>query len=254
MAGVTTASTAWIRRFHPSPERRCRLICFAHAGGSASAYHPLSAALAPEVEVLAVQYPGRHDRRGEALVDDLHALADLAHQAVLSWTGEPFALFGHSMGAVVAFEVARRMEASASAAPVRLFVSGRRAPSCHRPESAHLLSDDDLIGDVASLGGTESAVLEDQEIRRLVLPIIRNDYRAVETYRSVPDARLGRTPVTAFVGDGDPRATVEESAAWERHTSAGFDASVFPGGGHFYLSDFRAELTRRITDRLPVQV
>src|SRR4051794_9909349 len=133
----------WLRRFHPAPQAAARLVCLPHAGGSASYYHPLSAALSPAVEAVAVQYPGRQDRRSEPLVDDLLVLADRLADALADEPG-PLALFGHSMGAVLAFEVARRLEREGREIAA-LFVSGRRAPTAHRDEWLHRVGDAELL-------------------------------------------------------------------------------------------------------------
>ncbi|MFH9065065.1 thioesterase II family protein [Streptomyces coeruleorubidus] len=254
MTSVNVAGDAWIRRFHASPDRNHRLVCFPHAGGAASTYHRLSMQLTPDVEVLSVQYPGRHDRHSEPLIDSIPVLADHAHAALRAWIASAGAavspaLFGHSMGAVVAFEVARRMEADGTP-PAHLFVSGRRAPSRYREEYAHLLDDDRLLREITALGGTESAVLADPDLRRMVLPVVRNDYKAIETYGCPPDAVLAYTPVTALVGDSDPRATLEETEAWRDHTKARFAMHVFDGGGHFYLADSHAQVASLVAAAL----
>lgn len=241
-------SAQWIRRFHPVPGARVRLVCLPHAGGAAGFYHPLSGLLAPEVEVLAVQYPGRQERRHEPAAEDIGVLADRVTAALGLFIEQPFALFGHSMGAVVAFEVARRLGADPAAAPpLALIASGRRAPSLTRDEEIHQLDDDGLVAEIESLRGTSPGLLADEELRRMVLPAVRADYRAIESYRCPPDAAPLTVPITVLVGDSDPRVTVEEAGAWALHTDAGTDVHVFPGGDHFYLNEFReavAELVR----------
>ena len=128
------ARNPWISNFNPAPNARTRLLCFPHAGGSASYFFPLSSALAPEFDVYAVQYPGRQDRYKEPLVDDIDDMADQAYEALEPLIDAPVALFGHSMGAVLAFEVARRMETLAGRSPVLVFASGSRAPSRYGDE------------------------------------------------------------------------------------------------------------------------
>jgi surfactin synthase thioesterase subunit len=249
---MTTSETIraqWIRRFLPVPDAATRLVCLPHAGGSASYYFPVSQRLSGEdIDVVAVQYPGRQDRRHEPCIDDLRALAD-AVVDVLRPTGDrrPIALFGHSMGATLAFEVACLLE-RAGTGPTHLFVSGRRAPSRPRDERVHLLDDDGLLADVRRLSGTDARILDDEEIVRTALPAIRADYRAAETYRYRPVPPL-RCPITAFTGDDDPKATVDEVGSWREHTTAAFDMRVF-AGGHFFLAQHQAVILRVVAEAL----
>ncbi|MGW1782098.1 thioesterase II family protein [Streptomyces sp. NPDC002143] len=224
----------WVRQFHPAPTAATRLVCLPHAGGSASYFFPVSKALAPSVDVLAVQYPGRQDRRHEACIDDIAELADAVTAELLPLADRPLVLFGHSMGASLAFEVGLRLEKE-GIVPLALFASGRRAPSRHRVETVHLRSDDEIIAELKALSGTQSAVLADEEILRMVLPAIRSDYKAAETYRHTDGARLA-TPIQAHFGVDDPRVSRDEAAAWADHTSGGFELASYPGG-HFYLNE-----------------
>ncbi|QYN33623.1 alpha/beta fold hydrolase [Pseudonocardia sp. DSM 110487] len=242
-----TARDLWLRRFHAATAPRARLVCFPHAGGSATFYFPVAAELAPAVEVLGVQYPGRHDRHREPLVDDIRELAGSVHSA-LPADGVPTALLGHSMGAVVAFETARLMERDV--APAHLFVSGRRAPSVARSETRHLLGDDALVADLQTLDGTDGRVFTDEDLLRMALPAIRNDYRAAETYTWAGGAPLG-CDITAFTGDADPRTDVEDAAAWQHHTTGAFALSVHRGG-HFFIASERGQVLNRVRADLGV--
>ena len=138
---VADGSDLWLRRFHPAADAPVRLVCFPHAGGSASFYFPGSAALADGCDVSALQYPGRQDRRHEPNVDDIGVLADRIAPVLEPLFDRPVVFFGHSMGAVLAFEVARRLEARGHE-PALLFASGRRAPSTVREENVHQRDDD----------------------------------------------------------------------------------------------------------------
>jgi surfactin synthase thioesterase subunit len=240
MISTSHADDAWTRRFHPVDDHAPRLVCFPHAGGSASYYYAFSAALAPRVEALAVQYPGRQDRRFEPAIEDIPTLAERAFHAIRGWTDRPFALFGHSMGAILAFEVAQRLQSRTDAVPLHLFASGRRAPSRHRDGHVHRYDDARLIDELRRVGGTDWRFLADPELRAAVLPVIRSDYRAIERYRYEPAPPL-TCPVTVLVGDHDESATVDEASAWREHTTGAFVMRVF-AGGHFYIDKHKAEV------------
>ncbi len=232
---------AWIRRYHPAPAGGVRLVTLPHAGGAATYFHPLSQALsggaggAGGIEVLSVQYPGRQDRRHEPAVESIDRLAEQITATLEPWTGEPLALFGHSMGATVGFEVARRLE-RAGTPPVAFFASGRPAPGLERRDRlVHLLDDEGLLTELQRLSGTDPRIFQDDELIRLTLPAIRSDYRAVETYVCEQEAVLD-TPVTVLIGDSDPRVGIEDARAWQHRTRGGIDLHVF-SGGHFYLAD-----------------
>ena len=249
MNDVAPPGELWLRRYAPSDDAAVRLVCFPHAGGSASYFAPTARALAPSVDVLAVQYPGRQDRYREPCVDNVQELARLSTLALRDSTDRPFALFGHSLGAIVAYEVARNLAAAGADGPVHLFLSGRRAPSHHRDEFVHLMSDEALIAEVGALGGTSPQILADPDMREIFLPALRSDYRAAETYRHGAGVSV-RCPVTALTGDRDPRTSLDEAAAWEAHAPAGaFELLVF-GGDHFFLTSKADEVVTSLRERL----
>lgn len=232
MSHAARETSPWIRRFHPAPAAVNRLVCFPHAGGSAPYFFPVSRSLTPDIDVLAVQYPGRQDRRAEACMDSIPQLADAIATELGGWTDKPLTFFGHSMGATLAFEVAHRMSGS----PVLgIIASGRRAPSCPSVDNIHLRDDDGLMAELRELSGTDAALLGDEELMRMVLPAIRGDYRAVETYRYVPGTVLN-CPILAMTGDADARVSIEEARLWGEHTTGEFVLQVYPGG-HFYLNE-----------------
>ncbi|WP_395576301.1 thioesterase II family protein [Streptomyces sp. BK79] len=245
MAGATTDSGSWVRLYHPSPAPKARVVCFPHAGGSASFFHPVSSALRPDIEVLAIQYPGRQDRRAEEPLTDISTLADRVFDALRPHlVREPRpAFFGHSMGATVAFEVAVRMRRE-GLAPTVLVASGRRAPSRRRSDDVHLRDDSGLVAEIRKLSGTDARLLDDEEMLRAILPAVRADYRAIERYVGAPDAVVD-CPVEVFVGDTDEQVTLEEADAWRGHTSGAFAVHVFQGG-HFYLTARAAETIDRL--------
>ncbi|MFD6819852.1 thioesterase II family protein [Streptomyces sp. NPDC060085] len=243
----------WIRRFHPAPNAGSRLLCFPHAGGSASAYHALSAAVAGSTDPLIVQYPGRQERFKEPCAER----ADEVVTAVLDALpppvdGKPTILFGHSMGALLAFETARRLAAEGRAVAA-LFVSGRPGPSLpQRParrKPVDEMSDAELIEDIEQLSGTAGDLLSSPDFLPLLLPPVRADYGIVDNYVYRSGPRLG-CPVTVLSGDKDPGVTVEGGRAWEGETRAAFSFHML-AGGHFFLDDHLPYLASLITSVLP---
>ncbi|WP_019925020.1 thioesterase II family protein [Nocardia sp. BMG111209] len=231
-------SAPWLRRLPPGDgSAPARLICFPHAGGAATAFLPLARLLAPRVDVVGVQNPGRQERYAEPRLESIEALADGVLPSVRAAIDRPTVLFGHSMGAVQAFEVVRRLEREGSSVAA-LFVSSRRAAGHWRAETVHRRPDAGLVSELRLLGGTDGRIFEDEELARMYLPVVRSDYTAVETYRCEPGVRVG-CPIVAVTGDRDPRVPVTEVREWAGHTAAEFRAHVFTGG-HFYLTDHAA--------------
>ncbi|MBL1102146.1 thioesterase II family protein [Streptomyces coffeae] len=242
------ATTAWIRRYHPSGDSTARLICFPHAGGSASFFHPVSVRFSPDTDVIALQYPGRQDRRREPCIEDIGTLADQLAEEIQALSDKPTVFFGHSMGAVLAFETAFRLEQRGLNSPHTVLASGRRAPSTVRDEQVHTRDDRGIISELKLLNGTDSAVFGNDELLSLALPAIRGDYRAIETYAGEPGRRV-RCPLTVLTGDNDPRTTLDEAHAWQEHTEGAFRVEVF-SGGHFFLADHQDEVNKVIAEAL----
>jgi pyochelin biosynthesis protein PchC len=238
-----TDTDLWVRRFHPADDATTRLLCLSHAGGSASYFFGVSRALSPDIDVLAAQYPGRQDRLREPCLRSVDDLADGLVAALEPLVDRPLTIFGHSLGATLGFEVALRLQ-RAGRTPTALFASGRPAPHRTRRERTYLLCDTELVANMKALGGTDAAVLEDEDILAMVLPVIRADYTAAETYTYRPGPRL-TCPIVALTGDRDPRVTVEEADAWREHTDGDFELVVYPGA-HFYLNDHVPDILRRI--------
>lgn len=245
--------TAWLRELRPDDAARTVLVCFPPGGGSVTAYRPLAQRFATGTAVFAVQYPGRQDRYSEDPFTELTPLAERIAQDLLTWpTTQPVALFGHSMGATVAFETARAL-AAAGRTPAHLFVSGRPAPTFAEPGRVHLDSDDALIGELERLANDPASVQilrEEPSLAELVLPAVRADYRAVETYRYQPGEPLD-CPITALVSTQDPTTSVDQVGEWAAHTRAAFDTSTF-SGGHFYLDEPEnlSAIAKLLADRL----
>lgn len=224
----------WVRRYRHAPDAPVQLVCLPHAGGAAGYFRTMALRLFPAVEVLAVQYPGRQDRNGEPCVGDFAELTARTVAALRPMIDRPVALFGHSMGSLLAFEVAKRLEGDGTA-PLTLFASSKCPPNQPDPEPTWTATDEELVAEIAALNGTEERLLDSEEMRRLFLPALRGDYQALVSYRHDPDHKVA-CPVVSLTGDSDDRVSIDDAAGWAGHTTGPFDLHVFPGG-HFYLND-----------------
>lgn len=239
------------RSFLPRPQAPRQLVCFPHAGGAASAFRGWAELVGPTTEVVAVQYPGRQDRFGDPLPEDIPSLARWIADEIEPRLIRPTAFFGHSMGATVAFEVARRLQPRFPSRLARLYVSACDAPPAHRRRTTDF-ADEEIRDYVRSLGGAGAALLEDDDLWQLSLPALRNDFRMIETYRYLAAAPL-TCPVTAIAGDTDASVSLADVQRWQELTIGPFDAVVQPGG-HFYFDDSAAGLAELFRDdsRWPV--
>ncbi|MET9710118.1 thioesterase II family protein [Nocardiopsis alba] len=241
-------ANVWLRCLREAPEAESRLVVFPHAGGAASYFFPLSRALSPKIEVFAVQYPGRQDRRREKTFEDVVPLAErLVEQLRPVDDHRPVVYFGHSLGATVAFEVARRLEAEGNG-PRALIASARCAPSAHRSHEIHLLDDAGIVAELRKLSGTADRLLDDEELLETLMPAIRGDYKAAETYSYTPGPPLN-CPVFGFYGDDDVRVGEEDLLGWKAHTVGGFELHGLPGG-HFYPSENPTRTAEEIEARV----
>ncbi|EST38543.1 hypothetical protein N566_06845 [Streptomycetaceae bacterium MP113-05] len=219
-----------IRQTSPA-DPAVRLVCFPHAGGSASFFRSWSRHLPPTVELLSVQYPGRESRFSETLIPSMAPLSSAVAQQLLTLAPVRTVLFGHSMGAAVAYETLLRLEDAGAAHFTRLCVSGRSLTGA--PGKA-VRTDEEVIEAVRSLGGTNGLVFDDPDLRDMLLPIIRNDYQLIDTYRRSEDAPILRAGIIAMTGDKDPQVAPREAEEWSTTTIGSFSLSVFDGD-HFYL-------------------
>ncbi|MEV7909371.1 thioesterase II family protein [Streptomyces griseus] len=231
------------------------LLCFSYAGGNAQTYVRWRRHLGPDIEVRPMQLPGHGERIGETprhRWDDLLADVRTALTGLTDRRGRPIALFGHSLGALLAFECARILTTEHGIQPVRLLVSGHRAPHLPlREELLHHLPDPEFLAKLSERSRTLRA-LTDPEFRKLLLPMLRADFTASETYEFTEGPPL-TCPITALGGAQDEDATMAELSAWRRHTTDRFDLAAFEGD-HFFIDDAWRRVVSTVGDRLGVRV
>ena len=246
MSSSVKVGDPWIVRPRPGSSARMRLFCFPYAGLGVSVYRPWPALFPQSVELVLMQPPGREGRWGEKPFLDISAAADSATTAMLPYLDVPFAFFGHSLGALVAFEVSRRLRQRGQAQPSHFFASAHRAPQLPNPHpELRGLPDREFIDQICNqYGGIPKAVLDAPELVELMLPCLRADFTVFETYRYSDDSPLGCS-VTAFGGTNDRRVNEAEVAAWRQQTAGEFRYQIFDGG-HFFLQDKRDDVLASI--------
>jgi surfactin synthase thioesterase subunit len=243
-----TATPVTFLRFGAQHPRR-RLFCLPFAGGGAAPFRAWARSMPEDVEILAAQLPGREARLREAPFRSIAAMTQAALPAVLAHADLPYAVFGHSMGALVAFELALALEESAPVPPTALFVSARRPPDEpdeHSP--VHPLPEAQFVAELQSrYGAIPEVLLQERELLQLLLPTLRADIEAVETYAPSTTRKL-RCPVFVYGGMDDRHPRRAQLAGWQRVAARDVRVRVF-AGDHFYLNAQRDALTADIAAR-----
>ena len=225
---------SWFRYRRERPDASARLFCLSFAGGTAMTYRPWVSTAPSELEICPVQFPGRDDRSEEPPCRRMSVLVERLADAIAPLSDLPFGLFGHSMGARVAFELVRTLRDRGAVLPDHLFVSGSRAP--HVPSGGpdlHARSDADLVEELRRMEGTPADILDDPDVMAGLLPIVRADFELLETYGFDGRDRIA-CDITAFRGASDPCASREGTEAWAGLTTGRFALKTFPGK-HFFL-------------------
>lgn len=244
---------AWVQRFSPRPACELRLICFHHAGVGAAVYRPWALQMPAEVEVCAIELPGRGSRLREAPLDSVQKIVTELLQGLQPELDRPFVFFGHSMGAVLAFEAAIALAAAGHAVPDHLFVSGRRPPCVPDPwPPLSELPDADFVAEVnRRYGGIRPELLQHPDVMELLLPALRADIRALDRHPAQAVQHILPCPITALGGDADAMTPASHLEAWRPLTAAGFTAKLYRGD-HFYLDARRGEVLADIAAALRV--
>lgn len=234
----------------PRAAQRLRLFAFPYAGRGASLFFPWRAALPDRIELAAVQLPGREGRINEPAITRLDALVAAMLPEIIPLLDRPYAFFGHSMGALLCYELTRALRRQGAPAPIALALSGRRAPTVPNPDPPlHVLTDAAFVETMRSrYDGIPQIVLEQPDLMRLLLPTLRRDIEAIETHVFRPEPPLN-LPFLLYGGADDRQAPSDSLAAWRALTTGEAPMRQFPGG-HFYLQTQQAALLQDLTQSL----
>ena len=244
---MQSVRNSWVTCARPNPQASLRLFCFTYAGGGTSFFNSWVASLPLTVEVCPIRPPGRESRLRERPYTRIAEMVPPLVEAMTSFLDKPFAFYAHSMGAIVAFETARQLRRLGLAQPKALLVSGCRAPQIPDPDPPiHHLPEAEFVAAMSRLNGTPTAVLENKELLALLMPLLRGDFEAIETYVYEPEAAL-ECGITAIGGDNDPKGNEAEITAWQAQTTGPFAQHTLPGD-HFFIQDeqFLALLAQQV--------
>jgi medium-chain acyl-[acyl-carrier-protein] hydrolase len=243
------SSKDWLVNLTPQRTGRLNLLCLPFAGGGSSAYHSWPAALPPDVAVWAARLPGRESRLLEPPLAYLEEMVRELVQAVKPLATIPYVLFGHSMGALIGYEMVRRIRYMGGPMPESLIVSGCGAPHLPSPSKPlHTLPHNELVAALRDYGATPQALLDNRELLDLFLPTLRADFKAAETYRHRPGMPLS-CPITVLRGDSDIEVTAEHCDGWAELTSGPCDQHCYVGG-HFFIDTARDQVLGTIAGLL----
>jgi medium-chain acyl-[acyl-carrier-protein] hydrolase len=246
---AVTGFDPWIACRKPNPQARLRLFCFPYAGTGASIFRNWADGLPDDIEVCPVQFPGRGTRLTESPFTQLSTLVEALAEDLVPILDKPFAFFGHSLGALVAFELARHLSKGSGVQPIRLFVSGDRAPHLpprHRP--IHALPTGEFLTELRRLNGTPGQILENVELMQIMVPVLRADFSVYETYVYATEPPLNCF-ISGFGGLQDQRVSREDLEAWRDQTNDAFSLRMFPGD-HFFLNATRPLLLQLLSQEL----
>jgi len=246
---MTKRTDAWFQHGRANGQVDLKMFCFPYAGGSALVFRQWADLLPPTVQVISVELPGRGTRLRESFFLSLPPLVSALEEVILPLLDKPFVFFGHSMGAVIAFELTRALRRRYGREPQALFVSGRSAPQIPDPDPlSYNLPHDEFIEELFRLDGTPKEVLQNAELMELMIPLLRADFQLVQTYEYLADTPL-RCPIVVYGGLEDHEITREMLLSWKDQTSSGFTLHMLPGD-HFFIRSSGAQLLNLLASEL----
>jgi medium-chain acyl-[acyl-carrier-protein] hydrolase len=246
---VKTEKNRWLIFPKPNPGASLRLFSFPYAGGSTLIFRKWQEALPANVELCSIELPGRGSRLRESAFTTLPPLVEAIAHAISPYLDKPFAFFGHSMGAIISFELSRYLRRHQQGIPAQLVISGRRAPQIPDEDPpTYNLPEPEFIEELRRLNGTPQVILEHPELMHLIMPLLRADFAVCQTYIYAPEAPLD-CPILVFGGLEDHPVTRPNLEAWREQTTRSFSLRMFPGD-HFFLQTAEPSLLRILADEL----
>lgn len=246
---TSIGKTPWLIFPRKEPKAHLRLFCFPYAGGNVLSFQKWPDSLPPGIEVCVVQPPGRGSRMREKPYSSLPPMVEAIGEVIVDYLDRPYAFFGHSMGAIISFELARYLHRHLGLLPAHLFLSGRRAPQVEYTEQIiHNLPDEEFMQSLRELNGTPQEVLDHQELMQLLAPLLRADFAVCETYDYVAGRPLDN-PITVFGGLSDHEVRREMLEAWREQTTGPFAVRMLPGD-HFFLHSAQGTLLNLLSQDL----
>jgi medium-chain acyl-[acyl-carrier-protein] hydrolase len=248
-AFIDERPSPWLIRNHVNPQARLRLFCFPYAGGSSVIYRSWQERLPSTVELISIELPARGRRLREKPFTQVNRLVPAIAEELLPYLRSPFGFFGHSMGALISYELTRYLVREGGPQPVRLFLSGRRAPQIPNEDSpTYNLPEAEFVTELRRMNGTPAEVLDHTELLQLVIPLLRADFEVCQTYAHEPGPPLA-CPITAFGGSHDQDVTHEHLTAWAEQTTGDFVFHLYPGD-HFFIHSSQSLVLRTLNHEL----
>jgi len=238
-------SKQWITCPHPKLEARVRLYCLPFAGGGASIYNSWGKLLGSDIEVCPIQLPARENRYSENAYTNAELLAGVLAEKLKIHSHKPFAIYGHSMGALLAFELTRALQRNFGLIPEHLILGAHRAAHLPRNrQELHRLPDPLFIEKLSKLGGFPAEVLSSSELMQFLMPTLKSDFELCETYQFKKSELLNCT-IHCFAGKHDIEASPDVMSQWKIHTNKNTISHVFDAG-HFFIKSHQNELLEKI--------
>jgi medium-chain acyl-[acyl-carrier-protein] hydrolase len=241
----SSSSDQWFVCPQPNPHAETRLFFFPYAGGGPAVFSKWSNNLPSNIEARLAHYPGRGSRYNEPAIKELAVLVERIFQAIQPLLDKPFVFFGHSLGGLVAFELARTLRQNNLPQPTTLFISACGAPHLADPhQPLHNLPDAQFLASLKELNGIPAELLNQPEVMQLLMPTLRADFEVIETYQFIKTSPLD-CPIIVFGGLNDPRVSRERLEGWAMHTNSHFESKYFPGD-HFFMNTAKESVIAEI--------